>query len=145
MDKEHFIPPMIPPKFKGKNEFLYYVGAKDNVKEDIRWRYSFQLVINLNKDKNTNLKKKRNRKPRVKKAGINLVNVEMTKVKQKSLKQERRQMLKEAWLLGCDDSTDKEEGDISVPSNFKQFSVQGRHVVIQWPTRQKTKDARSVV
>ena len=50
VDKDHFIPPVIPPKFKGKNEFLYYVGAEDCVKEDVRWRYGFQLVKNLNKE-----------------------------------------------------------------------------------------------
>ena len=136
MDKEHFILPMIPSKFKGKNE-LYYVGAEDSVKADVRWRCGFQLVKNLNKEGNTNPKKKRNRKPRVKKAGINLVNAEMTKAKRKSLKQERRQMLKEAWLSGNDESIDEDDGDISVPSNFKRFTVQDTHVVLQRPNRQK--------
>ena len=67
VDRQHFIPPVIPPEFQGKNEFLYYVGAEDSVKEDIRWKHGFQLVQNLNKNENTNPKKKRNRKPRVKK------------------------------------------------------------------------------
>ena len=44
LDKEHFIPPKIPPDFQGKNEFLYYVGAEDSVKADVRWRCGFQLV-----------------------------------------------------------------------------------------------------
>ena len=62
VDKEHFVLPIIPPKFKGKNEFLYYVGAEDCVKADVRWRYGFQLVKNLNKKENTNPNKRRNRK-----------------------------------------------------------------------------------
>ena len=66
------------------------MGAEDCVKEDVQWRYGFQLVKNLNKDGNTNPKKKRNRKPRVRKAGVNLVNAEMTKAERKSLKQERK-------------------------------------------------------
>ena len=62
LDKEHFIPPEIPPDFQGKNKFLYYVGAEDSVKADVRWRCGFQLVKNLNKEGNTNPKKKQNRK-----------------------------------------------------------------------------------
>ncbi|KAI5070420.1 hypothetical protein GOP47_0014763 [Adiantum capillus-veneris] len=31
-DEDHFKPPKIPPEFQGKNEFLYYVGAKDCIK-----------------------------------------------------------------------------------------------------------------
>ena len=121
MDKEHFIPPIIPLDFKGKNEFLYYVGAKYSVKADVRWRCGFQLLVkNLNKQGDSNPKKKQNRKPRVKKAGINLVNTKLTKVECNSLKQEHRQMMKLAWSSGSDESTDKEDGDISIPSNFKR-------------------------
>ena len=118
------------------------MGAEDCVKEDVRWRYGFQLVKNLNKDGNTNPKKKRNRKPRVRKAGVNLVNVEMMKAERKSLKQECKKMLKEAWSSGSDDSTDKDEDDASVPSNFKHFTVQDRQVVLQRPNRQKPKMPR---
>lgn len=32
VDKEHFIP---PPDFSGKNEYLYYVGAEDGVKDEV--------------------------------------------------------------------------------------------------------------
>ena len=41
IDAEHFVP---PPNFFGKNEYLYYVGAKDFVKDKFKWRYGFQLV-----------------------------------------------------------------------------------------------------
>ena len=75
----------------------------------------------------------------MKKAGINLVNAEMTKAERNSLKQERRQMLKQAWSSSSDESTDEEDGDISVPSNFKRFTIQDRHVVLQRPNRQKPK------
>ena len=115
------------------------MGAKDSVKADVRWRCGFQLVKNLNKEGNTNPKKKRNRKLRVKKAGINLVNAEMTKAERNSLKQERRQWLKQAWSSSSDESTDEEDDDISVPSNFKRFTVQDRHVVLQRPNQQKPK------
>ena len=42
--KEHFEPPEIPPEFEGKNKFLYYVGAKDCIKEEVKRQYGFQLV-----------------------------------------------------------------------------------------------------
>ena len=44
-DKEHYIP---PPNFSGKNEYLYYVGAEDGVKDEVKWRYGFQLVQKVN-------------------------------------------------------------------------------------------------
>ena len=40
VDAEH----SVPPDFSGKNEYLYYVGAQDCVKDEIKWRYGFQLV-----------------------------------------------------------------------------------------------------
>lgn len=56
VDKEHFIP---PPSFFGKNKYLYYVGAKDYVKEEVKWRYGFQLVQKVNEKENKNPKKKK--------------------------------------------------------------------------------------
>ena len=46
-------------------------------------------------------------------------------------------MLKEAWSLGSVDSMDEEEGDISIPSNFKRLTIQDRHVVLQRPNWKK--------
>ena len=36
-----------PPNLSGKNEYLYYVGAEDCVKDEVKWRYGFQLVQSL--------------------------------------------------------------------------------------------------
>ena len=33
MDAEHFVPPIIPPEFQGKNEYLCYIGTEDYVKK----------------------------------------------------------------------------------------------------------------
>ena len=116
------------------------MGAEDCVKEDVRWRYNFQLVKYLNKDKNSNPKKKRNRKPQVRKAGGNLVNAKMTKAERRYSKQECKKMLKEAWLFGSDDMTDKEEDYTSVPSSISLFKID------KWCYKgQIGRDARSVI
>ena len=48
-------------------------------------------------------------------------------------------MLKAAWSSDSDDSTIEgstdEEADISVPLNFKRYTIQDRHVVSQRPNR----------
>ena len=28
----------LPPQFSGKNEYLYYVGSEDAVKDEVKWR-----------------------------------------------------------------------------------------------------------
>ena len=61
VDKDQFSPPKIPLEFKGKNEFLYYVGLKDCVKQDVHWRHGFQLIKNLNNKNNTNPRKNKNK------------------------------------------------------------------------------------
>lgn len=73
----------------------------------------------------------------MRKDGDNLVNAKMTKAERKLLRQERKKMLKEAWSTGSDESTHKDEDDASIPSKFKQFTVQDRLVVSQRPKRQK--------
>ena len=61
-EKEHFIP---PPNFSGKNEYLYYVGSEDGAKDEVKWRYGFQLVQKANKKGEPNPKKqKKKRKPK---------------------------------------------------------------------------------
>ena len=44
IDEEHFVPPIIPPKLQGKNEYLYYIEAEDCVKNEVKWRHGFQLL-----------------------------------------------------------------------------------------------------
>lgn len=66
MDKEHFIP---PPNFSGKNKYLYYVGAEDCVKDEVKWRYGFQLVQKAKEQGQPNPKKvKKKRRPKSQKS-----------------------------------------------------------------------------
>ena len=55
VDAEH----PVPPDFSGKNEYLYYVGAQDCVKDEIKWRYGFQLVQKVMGKPGEQKKKKR--------------------------------------------------------------------------------------
>lgn len=34
----------VPPKFVGKMDYLYYVGAEDCVKMEQQWKQGFQMV-----------------------------------------------------------------------------------------------------
>ena len=33
-----------PPALGRENKYLYYIGTKDAIKEEVRWRYGLQLV-----------------------------------------------------------------------------------------------------
>ena len=102
IDAEHFV----PPKFFNKNEYMYYVGAKDCVKEEVKWRYGFQLVQEVMGKTGENPKKKKKsrakRKSRHSKA--NSIGNALTKVEHKSLLDERKRMLKTAtWSSASED------------------------------------------
>ena len=134
-DAEHFV----PPKFSGKNEYLYYVGARDCIKEEIKWRYGFQLVQQVMEKTGENPKKKRKqsrtqRKSRHSKA--TLIASEMTKVERKALLEERKRMLKTAWSSASDDSSE-EEGNTVMPEGLKKYTIEDRKVILQKPVRQK--------
>ena len=49
----------------GKNKYLYYVGAEDCIKDEVKWQYGFQLVQEVMEKTGANPKKKqRNRAKR---------------------------------------------------------------------------------
>ena len=92
---EHYV----PPEFSRKNEYLYYVGAEDSIKEEVKWRHGFQLVQNIHPE-NNNAKKKQKKRASTKTASIQLSALglsSMTKVERKALAQERKQTVKAAW------------------------------------------------
>ena len=62
MDKDQFVPPTLSEKY----EFLYYVEAKDPIKQEVKWWYGFQLLQNLNVKKDKNLKKWKHKKAKSK-------------------------------------------------------------------------------
>ena len=100
IDAAHFVPPEIPPDFARKNEYLYYVGAKDCVKDKVKWRYGFQLVQKTYGKEQQNPKKQKEKKPKESKAiSIKLSGSEMgsvTKVERKVLREKRKRVLKVA-------------------------------------------------
>ena len=46
------------PNLLGKNKYLYYVGAEDCIKYEVKWRYGFQLVQEVMEKTGANPKKK---------------------------------------------------------------------------------------
>lgn len=108
-----------PPKISGKNEYLYYVGAKDCIKNEVKWRYGFQLVQKLNEKENQNPKK--NKRTRIKKAKTTSVKLSssgkssLTKVERKVLYNEQKRTLKAAWSSMSDDSEEGEQQTAEVP------------------------------
>ena len=48
-----------PPALGSKNEYLYYVGTKDAIKEEVRWRYGLQLMEQTMAKTNSQSKEKK--------------------------------------------------------------------------------------
>ena len=95
-DKEHFIP---PPNFSGKNKYLYYVGVEDGVKDEVKWRYGFQLVQKANEKGEPNLKKQKNKQKPKSQESFSTKKTErssISKTERKALWQERKRTLKAA-------------------------------------------------
>ena len=59
-----------------------------------------------------------------------------TKVERRALLQERKRVLKAAWTSSSDDS-ESEEDAVSVPPNFKKFTIEDRKIILQKPIRVK--------
>ena len=119
-----------PPQFSGKNEYLYYVGANDCVKEEVRWRYGLQLVQNIMETEPNPKKKNRNRaKRKSNKSKTDSTSNSMTKVERKALLDERKRMLKTAWSSASDESD--EETNTDMPNGLKKFTIEDRKIILQ--------------
>ena len=89
-----------PPKFEGKTEYLYYVGAEDCVKMENQWKEGFQMI------KPTPVlvprKSRKKRVQRVKKLG-NIPSLQEiakpTKVERKAHLEEQKRVLKPTHLV----------------------------------------------
>ena len=55
-----------PPALESKNEYLYYVGTKDAIKEEVRWRYGLQLVEQAMRVSNNQSNEKKKVRPKKK-------------------------------------------------------------------------------
>ena len=144
VDKEHFIP---PPNFSRKNKYLYYVGAEDGVKDEVKWRYGFQLVQKTNEKGETNPKKqKKKRKPKSQES-VSTKKTEqgsLSKIEQRALWQERKRTLKAVWSSMSDDSEEGED-TTNVPSNFKKFTIQNRKIIFATTDERKIRRAKCVI
>lgn len=99
------------------------MGAKDCLKEEVRWRQGLQLAQTKH-EKNENTKKRKKRKPKSKEDSVLSSSLSSpTKVERKALLQERKRILKAAWSSSSDESK-MEEDAVSVPPNFKKFTIE---------------------
>ena len=101
-------------------------------KDEVKWRYGFQLVQSLQEKTKENPKKKR-RKPKAKSIASNKTKFEqsyMTNVECKALIQECKRTLKAGWSSMSDDS-EEEEDSSNLPSNFKKYTIQDRKIILQ--------------
>ena len=62
-----------------------------------------------------------------------------TKIEQKALIQECKQVLKETWSTASDDSDDKTIEELDLPSTFRRYTIEDRKIKLQRPRRQKPK------
>ena len=127
-----------PPNLLGKNKYLYYVGAEDCIKNEVKWRYDFQLVQEVMEKTGANPKKKQRDQAnwKLRHSKDILVVSGMTKVEQKALLEERKHMLKTAWSTTSDDSSEIEES-IDMLDGLKKYTIADRKVILQKPMRQK--------
>ena len=47
-----------PPKFTGKNEYLYYVKAQDGIKSEVHWKHGLRSMHNIMEKTNKTPKKR---------------------------------------------------------------------------------------
>ena len=107
-------------------------------KEETQWRQGFQAV--KPETKLVPKKPRKKRTPRVKKLG-NIAEVSKmgrtTKVEQKALIQEQKQMLKRAWSSTNDESDKEANDEQDLPSNFKTYTIEDRKIKLLKPKREK--------
>ena len=129
-----------PPNLLGKNKYLYYVGAEDCIKDEVKWQYGFQLVQEVMEKTRANPKKKQRNRAKRKSRHSKATSVVsgMTKVERKALLEERKCMLKTAWSTTSDDSSENEEL-IDMSYGLKKYTIADRKVILQNPMHQKPK------
>ena len=125
------------PQFLGKNEYLYYVGAEDCIKNEVQWRHGFQLIQPKEpKEPTKPWKPRKKRNPRIKALG-NLSAVQevgkVTKVERKALHQEQKQVLKKFDTSSCEYFEEETEEELDIPSTFKSYTIQDRKIILQKP------------
>ena len=89
---------MPPPNYSGKNEYLYYVGANNCVKDEVKWRYGFQLVQQVMDKIRENPKKRKKNQAKRKSQHSKATSTAsgMAKVERKALLDECKRALKTA-------------------------------------------------
>ena len=115
------------------------MGAEDAIKDEVKWRYGFQLIqetMEEAKDHPEKKKKKRiRRKAKSKESKPDSKKPKMTKLERKLKFKEYTQMMKEAWSSMGEDT--EEEIGVTVPDGLKKYTIEDRKIILQKPMRQK--------
>ena len=121
---------------------MYQIGAIDCVKEYKEWKTSLALIHKQNENKKRSKPKRacniaRNLDEKQGKQEHNINEKPTTKLERKHYYQECKRVMKKTWdSVSETDSVEEEEG-ITVPSNFKAYTVQDRKSVTQSPQRDR--------
>ena len=125
-----------PPSvtLKGKNKYLYYIGTKDAIKEEVRWRYGLQLMEQTMAKTNNQSKEKNKVKPKKNKAKSQSKSdiPKPTKLEQKLQFKEYMKQLKETWSSLSGEGTYEQLG-VTIPDGLKKYTIQDQKVIMQKP------------
>lgn len=58
-----------------------------------------------------------------------------TRIEQKALRREQKQVLKKAWSSSSDDFEEEIEEDLDLPLAFCRYTIQDRKILLQKPKR----------
>ena len=116
------------------------MGAEDAIKDEVKWRYGFQLIqetMEEAKDHPEKKKKKRARKKaKSEEPKPDSDKPKMTKLERKLKFKEYTKMMKEAWSSLSGEDTEEELG-VTVPDGLKKYTIEDRKIIMQKPIRQK--------
>ena len=124
------------PMLKGKTTYLRYVGAYDCIKDEVSGLYSMHSTQNKQQTKPRKQNKKDNKTEQEREQTDEEPN--STKLERKKKFRELKKTLKGVWTtkMETSDESDKDKDAISVPSHYKKYTIQDRHLVVEQPKRE---------
>ena len=116
------------------------MGAEDAIKDEVKWRYGFQLIQETMEEAKDHPEKKKKqrvrRKAKSKESKPDSEKPKMTKLERKLKFKEYTQMMKEAWSSLSGEDTEEELG-VTVPDGLKKYTIEDRRIILKKPMRQK--------
>ena len=143
------------PEFSNQTEFLFHVEASDCIKAHNKWKTTLHSLQSKGKDQD--MKTRKTRRGRWKAAQTRVKSIpsqketnlkshetsetsKMSWTERKTAFKDCKQMLNksmQSWSDSDSSSSSEEEDAISVPSNFKRYTIEDRKIKLQTPQRIK--------